>query len=935
MRSVLFYAILVWLFSCINNLNAEIINVPGDQPTIQAGINASVAGDTVLIQPGIYIETISFLGKDIVVGSLFLTTLDTTYISQTIIDGNNENYHLVSFLSGESSAAKIIGFTIKNANTGYLSFRGLFGFGIRIENSSPTIEYNIIENNWCYWYMNGCGIGILNSSAIIKNNIIRNNEGAYNGGGIFIDQSNEVVVENNIIYGNITQSGNGVAYGAGICLQNSNHIVIKGNLIYKNEVDHGNGGGIALRNTNSTVLDNTITGNIIHGGGAGLFLSINSFADIRNNIIWANIPLNSAQLIGTDYTIEYCNIQGGHEGTGNINLDPFFQDTTNNNYYLTLQSPCIDAGDPNTNPDPDGTITDMGFYYYDMSNYGSITGTISLNGGHGVIRNAVISSGNDFVNPNLTGNYRINLLPGTYNIIASLPGYENASVNAVEVIQSQISANVNITLNSNYTNHTIYIKQDGTGDFTTVQEGIDASVGGDTILIFPGTYFENIILNKNLIIASRFLTEYDTAYISQTIIDGLGNDHTFYVDENLNNFTLICGLTLNNSANYFQCIYGYNTSLRIQNCNITNTNCSIGSGVNIRFSKGIIIDETNFVNNERIGVNFYYSTEASITNSTFNNNSIGVTAYYSKVSVMHNSFNNNLWGVSGGGAGTVISRNIFFGNTDAITCSGSLLIENNYILSGSDGIYCSQYAAPVIVNNLIANNTSEGIICFIASPTIVNNTIVNNSIGIRFDDESTGEVIDNIVWGNESSFLIIQGAEIKISYSCIEGGFPPNAIDGGGNIYDYPQFVDTTNLDFHLAQSSPCLNSGIPDTAGLNIPVTDLDGNNRIYGDRIEIGPYEILFTGDEELSISDNCEFMVYPNPFKDKLSVSIPNQSDTFYKFTLYSSSGQIVENICISNSGQVEIELKNLKRGIYFYKIQNSSGEKTKSGKLVKRF
>ena len=42
------------------NLSATVINIPADYPTIQQGINVTVYGDTVLVQPGIYIETINY-----------------------------------------------------------------------------------------------------------------------------------------------------------------------------------------------------------------------------------------------------------------------------------------------------------------------------------------------------------------------------------------------------------------------------------------------------------------------------------------------------------------------------------------------------------------------------------------------------------------------------------------------------------------------------------------------------------------------------------------------------------------------------------------------------------------------------------------------------------------------------------------------------------
>ena len=64
---------------------ATTINVPADIDSIQGGINLAVDGDTVLVDVGTYYENINFNGKNIVVGSLTLTTGDTSYISQTII----------------------------------------------------------------------------------------------------------------------------------------------------------------------------------------------------------------------------------------------------------------------------------------------------------------------------------------------------------------------------------------------------------------------------------------------------------------------------------------------------------------------------------------------------------------------------------------------------------------------------------------------------------------------------------------------------------------------------------------------------------------------------------------------------------------------------------------------------------------------------------
>ncbi|MBL7149066.1 MAG: hypothetical protein ISS80_03240, partial [Candidatus Cloacimonetes bacterium] len=78
---------------------------------------------------------------------------------------------------------------------------------------------------------------------------------------------------------------------------------------------------------------------------------------------------------------------------------------------------------------------------------------------------------------------------------------------------------------------TWHIKQDGTGNFTTIHEGIDACVNSDTILVYPGTYFENLVIEeKYMTIGSLYLTTGDESYIPQTIIDGFHNDSVIRIE---------------------------------------------------------------------------------------------------------------------------------------------------------------------------------------------------------------------------------------------------------------------------------------------------------------------------------------------------------------------------------------------------------------------
>jgi len=86
-----------------------------------------------------------------------------------------------------------------------------------------------------------------------------------------------------------------------------------------------------------------------------------------NSILWNDSP-QEIFFISSSVTVTYSDIQGGWTGEGNIDLYPLFDDPSNGDYHLTENSPCIDAGDPDSQyNDPDSTRNDMGAYYFDQS----------------------------------------------------------------------------------------------------------------------------------------------------------------------------------------------------------------------------------------------------------------------------------------------------------------------------------------------------------------------------------------------------------------------------------------------------------------------------------------------------------------------------------------------------------------------------------------
>jgi hypothetical protein len=128
--------------------------VPQQYSTIQAAINASVNGDTVLVSENTYPENIRFRGKAIIVASLYLLDKDTTHIEKTIIDGsgtsNPDSGSVVYFVNGEDTTSVLCGFTIRGGTgtgmrwqTGWA--RG--GGGVQVDCPGAKIVRNIIKGN--------------------------------------------------------------------------------------------------------------------------------------------------------------------------------------------------------------------------------------------------------------------------------------------------------------------------------------------------------------------------------------------------------------------------------------------------------------------------------------------------------------------------------------------------------------------------------------------------------------------------------------------------------------------------------------------------------------------------------------------------------------------------------------------------------------------
>jgi hypothetical protein len=259
------------------------IRVPGNEPTIQAAIDAAQNGDRIEVSPGVYAENLDFLGKAITVAS-------TGGATRTVIDGGAAGA-TVRFVSGEPSTAVLSGFTVRDGATEAPVYSG---GGILISGSSPTIEHDIVEHNVG---ANGAGVGVLGGAPIIKFNTIEDNVSPYNdngyGGGIYIGglpgaPNGAAQIINNKIIDNSSDQG------AGIGMNSGGFPLILDNTISDNKANYDGGAFTDINLSAPSLIQNLIVRNSA-GEGTALFLDANVPLMVAvNNTIAGNTSVSPA-----------------------------------------------------------------------------------------------------------------------------------------------------------------------------------------------------------------------------------------------------------------------------------------------------------------------------------------------------------------------------------------------------------------------------------------------------------------------------------------------------------------------------------------------------------------------------------------------------------------------------------------------------------------
>jgi hypothetical protein len=587
-RRSIYTAVVMMAVALIGPASARVIHIPSDYPNIQAGINAGVDGDTVMLSPGTYHENLIFYGKRILLTG-------QSGITSTFLEQQSINQPILRFENNENTYSVVSGLTFRNC-TGAPA--------IKIYNCSPTISRNKFVNNtnssdggaisaffeYVVYLMphiidnifegnsttegNGGSIYSYGGQMAISGNTFRSNhaDGVINGhgGAIFIRSCDSAVVDHNLFIHNYC-----AVVGGAIDLSEDQGGEIYNNTLDSNFSSASNCAGIAAWYSNNFRIYNNI---ITNGGGTGILNYSGSGNNATYNDVWNN-------------TTNYNGIQAG---TGSVSANPLFIGGSPYSYRLASGSPCINTGDPDSPADSNGTRADMGYYGGSrvLPNLGRI---IHVPGDYSLIQSAIDASHDGDT---------VLIAPGTYQQHFSFTGKRI-------LLTSQSGPDVTILERLNINQPLIRFEND---------ENASSIVSGFTVRNCQGAPAINVVNACPIIRNNKFLNN-DSGNLPGGAIK-VTNGTLKSVSIKYNVFE---GNSTDSSGG---AVFVYSTTADVsENIFRSNTAGTDGGALNLWGCCCSIVDHNLFVNNhcQTIGgaIALYQSYDDSVFNNTLDSNSTG------------------------------------------------------------------------------------------------------------------------------------------------------------------------------------------------------------------------------------------------------------------------------------------------------------------------
>jgi hypothetical protein len=440
-------------------------------------------------------------------------------------------------------------------------------------------------------------------------------------------------------------------------------------------------------------------------------------------------------------------------------------------------------------------------------------------------------------------------------------------------------------------------------DFVNIQSAVNASSNGDTVVVYPGTYYENVILRgKKIVLTSRFYETSDVHFISSTIING---------SQPLSADTASCVLVIN----------GEDSTMILQGFTITGGKGTAwldehgagkyreGGGILVAHSSPII--KNNLItNNKAVDITGVTSTGGG-----------GIRAGDGNPSILNNVMTQNR-GRYGGAlvlnfTGASVKNNIFYNNFGGEDYGGGTIWMNH---PGSYG--------KVIENNTIVANAANG-------------------GGIYEWSGSSVIVRNNIIWGNTSSSALQLSvrAGTLVTYCTVQGGWA-----GAGNINIDPQFSDSL---FNLMNTSPCIDAGdssqmYNDIADPNDPANArFPSHGSVRNDMGAYGGPEAQLFLDFRLptGVGSSGNYIPtafslqqnYPNPFNPSTKIEFTLRAPALVSLKIFDGLGrevaELISERLAAGNYSYQWNASGFPSGIYFYRFQAGTSRETKKLVLVK--